>query len=347
MSTRLGNNLCRVCTHTFFKCTQNVTVRCPDNFESNSTVTWPKNNATGEADSPDFYDDEWNTNSDTDDTKLSGSNLKPLVRKKRQPGGRYGHGRRGGRHGHGRRGWHNHANNWGVTTTPTNSTEEPVTMRPFRRCVYSLVRNCISRSCQLQCCDGSTMDPITNSCQPPTDKLSCQNGGSPSSNGKHCFCPDGYTGAECQQRKCSVKCQNGGVCRTNTSRTGKLEDATYNDDHCVCPADSSGKFCEKKQCNQECQNNGTCTEHSSYPTCMCAEGFYGIYCEKKTKAGDCPVSAYAEGCDYSYYPRRPFLTRGHCYEDHDCPGDKKCCRSACRGSMCTDPYHATDACAYK
>nr|KAG5706901.1 hypothetical protein BaRGS_021407 [Batillaria attramentaria] len=188
--------------------------------------------------------------------------------------------------------------------------------------------------CNIQCCNGEDLDPVTGACH--KGDLTCMNGGTLGHDKMTCRCPTGFSGSRCQHRECSIECQNGGVCKTNG--TGILSDTTHNDDYCLCPADTTGKFCETNDCSH-CKNNGTCTGSGyGWSWCTCMSGFSGKFCEIVNKNGTCPSIVSIGTCAVGRV--------SSCRHDDECPGNQKCCEGCGWRDRCMDPVFDQKTCRY-
>lgn len=120
----------------------------------------------------------------------------------------------------------------------------------------------------------------------------------------HCSCLKGYAGSYCEYKastKCSVQCQNGGICvegglsDANADDTFNFWNASVSYEHCLCPTGFDGQQCElrKEPCgsNQHCYNGGTCVQTTINGKatfhCDCSStltdtsGYAGRYCQYK------------------------------------------------------------------
>ncbi|XP_040572701.1 protein eyes shut [Lepeophtheirus salmonis] len=133
----------------------------------------------------------------------------------------------------------------------------------------------------------------------------------------HCYCEDGYTGANCETdwNECwSNPCKNSGLCIDQV--------ADYN---CTCPPGYRGKVCEVNidEClSDPCLNNGTCVDDVNGYFCECHNGFAGLNCE--TDVSICNTTA-----------ARKCANGGHCIdglgEKHFCY-----CSSGWTGDECKE-----------
>ncbi|KAL8575296.1 hypothetical protein ACOMHN_001841 [Nucella lapillus] len=341
--TRYGNNLCHECTTTVMACVVQKKRPCVFNKEgdvlvSNTTAKTINFNDMGKDD--DAEDDD-------DDDMLTGEDGETEAGKRRRRSAYRGGRRRRRRNGRGKwREWNNNSYN-----SSSNDTKDADGKWHGRQamCRFNVTKRCWEKRCVMKCCDGSPMDPKTNGCKESKDGGlvdSCMNGGTVNKQKTHCQCPEGFSGLRCQNRKCSVKCQNGGICQTKAGGgSGGLEDTTHNDDHCVCPLGTKGKFCEEKECTMQCKNNGTCQTNLysiwSRAYCNCKKGFHGSLCENGgVKEGQCPKRSALQSCN----PRR---WRYQCNDDKACPGTKKCCTNACYHRVCVYPSKNNATCTYR
>ncbi|XP_076466502.1 uncharacterized protein LOC143297862 isoform X2 [Babylonia areolata] len=340
--TRYGSNLCHECTTTIMPCVQTKTLPC--SFSEDGGVLFSKTNGTKPA-----LKDEDDDDDDDDDIYSD----KAFYKGRRRKRATHYSSRRERR----RRRWQEWWNNDSEESEDSDdkdkskdkdkdkggSNEKP----RLALCRYNFTKQCWEKRCEMKCCDGSPMDAKTNGCRDTDDGglvKSCLNGGTLSGDKSHCQCPEGFSGLQCQNRKCSVKCQNGGICQTRTPQSGSLAHTTHNDDYCVCPIDTKGTFCEEKVCTLGCKNNGTCISSGSslyrYTWCRCQGGFFGQLCEKgHRKEGECPKRSALQSCS-------PIRWRHECTDDSECPDIRKCCRNACYHHVCVYPNNENASCIF-
>lgn len=105
--------------------------------------------------------------------------------------------------------------------------------------------------------------PLGLHCENSIIDCKCQNGGICSSNTTNCTCPHGFEGSKCEKfQQCSrANCPDPMVCSSNNK--------------CICP---EGINCEA--CNSNpCGNGATCRAKGPTYECLCAEGWNGTDCE--------------------------------------------------------------------
>ena len=180
-----------------------------------------------------------------------------------------------------------------------------------------VVRSFCFRCPDLACPDtGTCINERYCGCKNP-----CENNGD--CHAGVCYCPDGFTGDNCENITCPLGCDNGGMCLSNGT--------------CQCSYPFHGTNCEMKMCPAECENKGTCLSNG---TCQCSYPFHGTNCEIKM----CPAECENKGtclsngtcqCSYPYH--------GTYCEMEMCPAEcenKGTCLS--NGTcQCSYPYHGT------
>lgn len=107
----------------------------------------------------------------------------------------------------------------------------------------------------------------------------CTNGGACPDGAGFCVCPDGFSGAHCQEEDpapvvCDAghACENGGTCAPDSSTSTEM---------CDCPPGFHGGRCQFRgvECGggRWCTNGGACPDGAGF--CVCPEGFAGAHCQ--------------------------------------------------------------------
>lgn len=148
----------------------------------------------------------------------------------------------------------------------------------------------------------------TSLCVTPTESYYCYNDGICSSNSAGCDCRDGFSGPVCEyeehkEPKCSLKCQNGGLCKkgnkyiSNVTQNPELSflqtfsSENFGTEHCLCQEGYAGNMCETKVevCGDDkhvCLHGSKCIEEEDGShRCDCEKAFTpesryaGKYCQ--------------------------------------------------------------------
>ncbi|XP_072035197.1 uncharacterized protein [Amphiura filiformis] len=129
-----------------------------------------------------------------------------------------------------------------------------------------------------------------------------------------CTCTDGYIGEKCHFAPCTdTTCQNSGTCTEQELGNDKYE---YS---CECQPAYTGETCaEFVTCaDNPCLNGARCLDNlNGGVTCICANGFYGTYCDQ----------------DFDECVSEPCMNNGKCI---DLVNSYSCdCRSGYTGTVC-------------
>jgi len=152
-------------------------------------------------------------------------------------------------------------------------------------------------------------------------KLVCEHG--KLSNGKHCFCEDGYQGHRCD----SLVCGSDGY--------------YYNGGDCICKNNFIGDYCNKKfegcEENADCYNGGVCVENK----CKCKNNYLNSDCSFECSCkNDGLCSIYSD--EQSEIMARPVCDckgthfRGNSCSDNFCYGAFKNARNG--SCICSDGF---------
>ena len=136
--------------------------------------------------------------------------------------------------------------------------------------------------CVCVCEKGFTGEKCENTLSEYLPCINCDNGGiCRILNGtKVCQCSPEFAGPTCNIRvptgfsPCKqLVCQNGGVCQTLRSNSGKYFA------QCICDERFSGEYCQSiNRCYKHCLNGGTCFSDGSSVRCHCTPGWTGGRC---------------------------------------------------------------------
>ncbi|XP_043269073.1 teneurin-a isoform X3 [Venturia canescens] len=98
-------------------------------------------------------------------------------------------------------------------------------------------------------------------CSQPSCDLKCGPHGSCEQG--RCKCHDGWTGTQCDQKPCDARCAEHGQCKNGT---------------CVCSQGWNGRHCTLPGCENGCSRHGICTLQDGEYSCECSSGWAGRDC---------------------------------------------------------------------
>ena len=158
----------------------------------------------------------------------------------------------------------------------------------------------------------------------------CQNGGTCDEGTGSCTCPVGFSGDDCGGNPCTPNpCMNGGACEPTAT--------AY---QCECTAGFLGFTCDiPNPCtNNPCSNNGTCVvpAGSTNASCICAEGYSGVYCDDVVDPGIRPTSTSAPISSTSGAPLQTTVVDSPC--SSPCQNGGTCAVHTDLGPSCNCPY---------